>query len=61
MAKTKTFTYQEFREILLETTDRKTISAVIVIAMAHWKEKKINDFAFANILRDASEQIEKNS
>lgn len=57
MAKTRKFGYAELEKMVEDATDIKTISAIIVIAMGYVPKKELSPFAFAGILRKASEKI----
>lgn len=59
MPRNPSFTFVQLRDWLSDATDRKTIAAVLVIAMEQWKHKKINDYMFSSLLDEASESVLK--
>lgn len=58
MAKNKvTYTYPMLEQLIRDANDRRTVVAIVVIAMGQYGEKKLSDFAFAGLLRKASDRI----
>lgn len=57
MAKVRKFGYVELEKMVEDATDIKTISAIIVIAMGYVPKKELSPYAFAGILKKASDKI----
>lgn len=57
MVKVRKFGYAELETMIDDATDVRTVSAVIVIAMGYVPKKELSPYAFAGILRKASDKI----
>lgn len=57
MAKVKKFGYAELEQMVEDAKDIKAISAIIIIAMGYIPKKELTPYAFAGILRKASDKI----
>lgn len=57
MAKSKKFGYAELEKMVEDATDIKTVCAIIVIAMGYVPKNELSPYAFAGILRKASDKI----
>ena len=57
MAKVRKFGYAELEKMIEDATDIKTVSAIIVIAMGYVPKKELSPYAFAGILKKASDKI----
>lgn len=55
--KATSYGYAQLESFLNLAIDRKNIAAVLILAMASWKEKKINDCAFSGLLKIASDKV----
>lgn len=57
MPKVKKFGYAELEKMIDDATEVKTVSAVLVIAMSYIPKKDLSPYAFAGVLRKASDKI----
>ena len=57
MPKVRKFGCAELATMIDDATDIKTVSAIIVIAMGYVPKKELSPYAFAGILRKASDKI----
>lgn len=57
MSKVKKFTYAQLETLISDATDVKTISGIVVVAMSYVPKKELSPYAFAGILRKASDKI----
>lgn len=49
----------DYRAILEESREPRTVAAVLVLAMAQWKQKGLNNVNFATVLDMCSEHVKK--
>lgn len=49
-----------YRAILEESKEPRTVAAVLVLAMAQWKQKDLNNVNFATVLDMCSDHVKKN-
>jgi len=53
------YTVEDYRNFLSESEDPKQVAAVLVLAMAAWKQKDLNNMSFAAVLDLCGGHIKK--
>lgn len=53
------FTLDDYRRMLAECKDTRSIAAILVVAMGAWAKKKINNICMASILHSAADAAER--
>jgi len=53
------YTVEDYRNFLSESEDSKQVAAVLVLAMAAWKQKDLNNMSFAAVLDLCGDHIKK--
>lgn len=53
------YTIEDYRKFLSDSDDPKQVAAVLVLAMAAWKQKDLNDMSFAAVLDMCSGHVKK--
>jgi len=53
------YTVEDYRKFLSDSEDSKQVAAALVLAMAAWKQKDLNDVSFAAVLDMCSNHVKK--